>query len=402
MAGSRGVAEDVVQEAFLNIWRSGARYERARGSVRTWVLGHRPPPRDRRAAPLVRARAAGARATRGSRSGWRPASGPTSRPRATRRPRHGARRARASCPSEQSQVIELAYFGGFTHTEIATMLETPVGTVKGRMRLGLEKMRHALGRRAGEPRMTTPGPRSRALGRRRRLVPARRAAAPTSATASRRTSSDCPVCRARGRASCASPPTRCRVSVPPVAPPAGAQGPDHGRRRVRGRAARRRRPAGRRAAARAAPARARRGFLGVGWLLRPGVALACAAVLLVAGGVAGVLLAGGDDEHAHRRRRHERAAAPTSSWRSATTARRSSRATCPRRRPGRIYQVWTQAAGARARADVGAVVAAQRRLGRGRGARLARRRRGRARHRRAARRLRRRRRRCPVITAPTA
>src|SRR3954470_13540635 len=39
MVGSRGVAEDVVQEAFLNLWRSGARYERTRGSVRTWVLG---------------------------------------------------------------------------------------------------------------------------------------------------------------------------------------------------------------------------------------------------------------------------------------------------------------------------------------------------------------------------
>jgi RNA polymerase sigma-70 factor, ECF subfamily len=39
MAGARGVAEDVVQDAFLNIWRSGARYERTRGSVRTWVLG---------------------------------------------------------------------------------------------------------------------------------------------------------------------------------------------------------------------------------------------------------------------------------------------------------------------------------------------------------------------------
>src|ERR671915_2385614 len=39
MAGSRGVAEDVVQEAFLSVWRSGARYERARGPVRTWVLG---------------------------------------------------------------------------------------------------------------------------------------------------------------------------------------------------------------------------------------------------------------------------------------------------------------------------------------------------------------------------
>src|SRR3954470_10300131 len=39
MVGSRGVAEDVVQEAFLNLWRSGARFERSRGSVRTWVLG---------------------------------------------------------------------------------------------------------------------------------------------------------------------------------------------------------------------------------------------------------------------------------------------------------------------------------------------------------------------------
>jgi RNA polymerase sigma-70 factor, ECF subfamily len=47
-------------------------------------------------------------------------------------------------PAEQSQVIELAYFGGFTHTEIAEMLSTPVGTVKGRMRLGLEKLRGSL------------------------------------------------------------------------------------------------------------------------------------------------------------------------------------------------------------------------------------------------------------------
>jgi RNA polymerase sigma-70 factor (ECF subfamily) len=44
-------------------------------------------------------------------------------------------------PAEQSKVIELAYFGGFTHSEIAEMLETPIGTIKGRMRLGLEKMR---------------------------------------------------------------------------------------------------------------------------------------------------------------------------------------------------------------------------------------------------------------------
>jgi RNA polymerase sigma-70 factor (ECF subfamily) len=47
-------------------------------------------------------------------------------------------------PSEQCQVIELAYFGGFTHVEIADMLDAPVGTVKGRMRLGLNKLRGQL------------------------------------------------------------------------------------------------------------------------------------------------------------------------------------------------------------------------------------------------------------------
>jgi RNA polymerase sigma-70 factor (ECF subfamily) len=55
------------------------------------------------------------------------------------------RSALSALPGEQSRVIELAYFGGFTHTEIADMLETPVGTVKGRMRLGLDKLRHSLG-----------------------------------------------------------------------------------------------------------------------------------------------------------------------------------------------------------------------------------------------------------------
>jgi RNA polymerase sigma-70 factor, ECF subfamily len=55
------------------------------------------------------------------------------------------RAAMDTLPSEQAQVIELAYFGGFTHVEIAEMIEAPVGTVKGRMRLGLEKLRNRLG-----------------------------------------------------------------------------------------------------------------------------------------------------------------------------------------------------------------------------------------------------------------
>ena len=55
------------------------------------------------------------------------------------------RDALRTLPPDQSRVIELAFFGGFTHTEIARMLDTPVGTVKGRMRLGMEKMRGQLG-----------------------------------------------------------------------------------------------------------------------------------------------------------------------------------------------------------------------------------------------------------------
>jgi RNA polymerase sigma-70 factor (ECF subfamily) len=143
MAGSRGVAEDVVQDAFLNIWRSGARYERTRGSVRTWVLGivhHRAIDALRRSFVHERRRASDEGIEERLETGER-----TEVEAARHEEAHTVRAALDHLPSEQSQVIELAYFGGFTHTEIATMLDTPVGTVKGRMRLGLEKLRHALG-----------------------------------------------------------------------------------------------------------------------------------------------------------------------------------------------------------------------------------------------------------------
>ena len=61
--------------------------------------------------------------------------------------RDEAREIRAALdelPDEQSRVIELAFYGGYTHTEIADMLDAPIGTIKGRMRLGMEKMRRTL------------------------------------------------------------------------------------------------------------------------------------------------------------------------------------------------------------------------------------------------------------------
>jgi RNA polymerase sigma-70 factor (ECF subfamily) len=56
-----------------------------------------------------------------------------------------ARQALDLLPPEQKQVIELAYFGGLSHTEIATQVAAPVGTVKGRIRLGLDRLRLAMG-----------------------------------------------------------------------------------------------------------------------------------------------------------------------------------------------------------------------------------------------------------------
>jgi RNA polymerase sigma-70 factor (ECF subfamily) len=143
MMGTRAGAEDVTQDAFLSLWRSGARYDRARGSVRTWVLGivhHRAIDALRRATVHDKRRA--------SDEGIEERFEARERTdvEAARREEAGAvRGALSSLPADQSQVIELAYFGGFTHTEIADMLEAPVGTVKGRMRLGLKKMKAQLG-----------------------------------------------------------------------------------------------------------------------------------------------------------------------------------------------------------------------------------------------------------------
>jgi len=142
MCGSRARAEDVVQEAFVSLWRSGCRYDRTRGSVRSWILStvhnraidsfrresarHGQDVHDDRLAELV------------------PASASTETEVQQRDDAHRVRTALSELPADQRQVIELACFGGFTHTQISEMLELPAGTVKGRMRLGLAKLRVAL------------------------------------------------------------------------------------------------------------------------------------------------------------------------------------------------------------------------------------------------------------------
>ena len=142
MVGNRVTAEDISQEAFLSIWRSRLRYRSDRGSVRTWVLGivhHRAIDALRR--NLVHERR---RATAEGLEERQEAPELTDVEVVRRDEARQVRSAIGTLPSEQSRVVELAYFGGFTHSQIAEMLGAPIGTVKGRMRLGLEKLRREL------------------------------------------------------------------------------------------------------------------------------------------------------------------------------------------------------------------------------------------------------------------
>lgn len=143
ICGTRSAAEDVTQESFLSIWRSAARYDAARGSVRTWVLGivhHRAIDWLRRSVVHDRRRAGDEGLAERLESGER-----TDVEVARQEEASFVRSIVEELPEEQKRVIRLAYFGGFTHSEIAGMLDAPIGTVKGRMRLGLEKMRNRLG-----------------------------------------------------------------------------------------------------------------------------------------------------------------------------------------------------------------------------------------------------------------
>jgi len=143
MCGRRALAEDIVQEAFLSLWRSGTGYDRARGSVRSWVLS------------AVHNRAVDALRRTGAKAGRDvsdegiaerlPAREATDTEVERREESRQVRGALDELPADQRQVIELAYFGGLSHSQIAEMLDLPPGTVKGRMRLGLTKMRSALG-----------------------------------------------------------------------------------------------------------------------------------------------------------------------------------------------------------------------------------------------------------------
>ncbi len=138
MMGEKQEAEDVVQEAFVKVWRSAGGYRAGRGSVRTWILSivHN------RGIDQIRSRAHHRR-KQDKLEAYAPKSEPSEAFAETWKnsQRDQVREALNTLPQEQLQILELAYFSGYTHVEIAERLGLPLGTVKGRMRLGLQKTR---------------------------------------------------------------------------------------------------------------------------------------------------------------------------------------------------------------------------------------------------------------------
>jgi RNA polymerase sigma-70 factor (ECF subfamily) len=139
MLNDAGAAEDVVQEAFLLIWRNAPSFDANRGSLRTWLLAvvrHKAVDRLRRMRSRPQSSLDAIDQPMIGPDVWEMVSSNLTR--------DDVRRAFASLPDSQRQTIELAYFSGFTHNEIAERMNVPLGTVKGRMRIGLEKMRSFL------------------------------------------------------------------------------------------------------------------------------------------------------------------------------------------------------------------------------------------------------------------
>ena len=140
--GPGGDAEEATQEAFISLWRGAASFNPERASLRTWLF------------TLVRHRSIDSLRRRGTHTALlqEVSQDAVERIEAPERTddqvlaihdHDRARRLVAQLPPEQREVIDLAYFAGHTQTEIATEVGIPLGTVKGRARLALSKLRHA-------------------------------------------------------------------------------------------------------------------------------------------------------------------------------------------------------------------------------------------------------------------
>lgn len=143
--GDPADAEDLVQDVFALAWKNAAKYDPARGAVAAWLLiTTRTRAIDRLRSRRVRPQSAG-----GDDDGRRLAAIPDASPSvdtivASADSAARVRTALASLPEDQRAAIELAYFQGLSHSEIAERTTTPLGTIKTRIRAGLQRLRRAL------------------------------------------------------------------------------------------------------------------------------------------------------------------------------------------------------------------------------------------------------------------
>ena len=138
MLDERQAAEDLPQDAFIKVWRGASSDRTERGRVRTWILSivHnrsidqlRANATRRRMQEKIEASALRSQPSEAFAESWRNSQ------------RDQVREALNTLPAEQLKILELAYFSGYTHVEIVDLLGLPLGTVKGRMQLGLKKLR---------------------------------------------------------------------------------------------------------------------------------------------------------------------------------------------------------------------------------------------------------------------
>jgi RNA polymerase sigma-70 factor (ECF subfamily) len=135
-------AEEVAQEAFLDIWRTAGRFDAAKGSAVSWILTlvHR------KAVDRVRSADASTRRDTTYHQGSQAVEHDSTAEAAhASMEARRVRQAMDSLTEVQREALELAYFKGYTHTEVATMLDLPVGTAKTRIRDGLIRLRDTMG-----------------------------------------------------------------------------------------------------------------------------------------------------------------------------------------------------------------------------------------------------------------
>ena len=149
MLSDSGAAQEVTQDTFFNVWRRASSYHSQRGKVTSWLfsIAHH-----RTIDELRRRRRDQSQVQHGVDLSNKPSDGaddPVAYATAQYE-RSQLKDALHTLRVEQREVVVLAYFGGLTHSEIAKHLDQPLGTVKTRMRLGLRKMREALGPQAQE------------------------------------------------------------------------------------------------------------------------------------------------------------------------------------------------------------------------------------------------------------